>query len=109
MNKNNNNKSDDNQSALREIMSINVDNLREKQYQAFKAHVVGVLNKITRLIQNDDFNAVMEMTRHSAAGDGYGAENDYINFGFDSDRESMRKLDIAEACNILRTLKTEND
>lgn len=110
MNKQNNQKNNetDDKLALSEIMSINVDNLREKQYQALKKHVVNILKKITDIVQNDgDLNKVTEMLAYSPAGDGYGLDNDYINFGFNSENEKLKYMDIGEVCHLLHSLKGE--
>lgn len=101
-------KTDESSLALSEIMSINVDNLREKQYQALKKHVVEVLKKITDIIQNDgDLNKVVEMLAYSPAGDGYGCDNDYINFGIQSENENLKYMDIGDVCHLLHNLKDE--
>ncbi|MBP5459572.1 MAG: hypothetical protein J6Y62_05380 [Clostridia bacterium] len=93
-------------SRLEEIMSINVDNLREKQYKAFKKHVLVILDNISNIIRSDgDLEKVVEMLDRSPAGDGYGSDNNYIQFGFESQDESKRDMDIGDACRLLSELK----
>lgn len=77
---------------LDDIMSINVDNLKQKQLAALKAHVLAKLSQIHILIGQNKFNEVKEYLIHSPAGDGYGDDNYYINFGW----ELNSNLDLCE-------------
>ena len=106
MSKNNQNETENKDFALEEIMSINVDNLREKQYKAFKKHVLKILDKISNVIRNDgDLEEVVKMLDCSPAGDGYGTDNNYIQFGFESQDEHQRDMDIGDTCRLLSELR----
>ena len=77
-----------------EISKIKYNKLKEKSIE--------LLEYITDLIKNDSFTKISEYVAYSPAGDGYGCENNYINFGNiigDGD------LDIVDLASMLEDLK----
>lgn len=65
-----------------------------------------VLKKITDIIQNDgDLEEIDKMITKSPAGDGYGCDNYFIDFGFDSEIERFQSMDISDVCHWLKELK----
>lgn len=85
---------------IEEMMSINVKNLASKQHKYLQKHALKVLKVITKLIEREDYD-LDNLDKHisfSPSGDGYGAENHFINFHWDiyehmDIRELFRELD----------------
>ena len=91
---------------IKEIMSVNADNLRKKQFEALKKHTLSVLNKVSKAIEEDKFDEVTNYTSHSPAGDECGLNNDFIDFGYgDVNRGYNGALDILEITDMLKSLK----
>lgn len=67
------------------IMDIDVNNLRQKQYQYLKKHTLDVLNGIIENLKNDQLQAIQYKLKYSPAGDAYGCDNYYINFAYKKD------------------------
>jgi homospermidine synthase len=84
---------------IQEIMSVSVNNLAEKQYEAYKSHVLTVLAEVAGFIKQDRYKDVEGRTFFSPAGDGYGSDNHCINFSWDE-----HDRDIVEACEKLSQL-----
>lgn len=85
---------------IKELMQIDVGNLIERQHEGLKRYVVDRLKEITELIHLEQYDKVDSRLQNSPAGDGYGFDNEYINFNYDGcDR------DIAEVISELENLK----
>lgn len=87
--------------SIEKIMSINVNTLSEMQFRELKQFTTDRLNKITRLIAQEQFDEVYEFLAGSPAGDGYGAENTYIDFGI----PKTNMEDIGDVIDKLKELK----
>ena len=61
------------------IMDISVENLKEKQYEFLKEHTLNILEEIIDDLNNDKFDDIRKKMAFSAAGDGYGDDNYYID------------------------------
>lgn len=72
------------------------------KFNKLKEHSIQRLNDVITLLKNDHFDKVKQYTEHSSSGDGYGSENDYINFGF---IVGYVEMDILELCEMLQQLK----
>ena len=94
--------------SAEELLGINANNLRQKQYVAYKAHVLGILDEIRNTIRQDgDPNRLMKHVMYSPAGDGMGMDNHVINFGFGDSchDEELRYIDFLEALIKLADLR----
>lgn len=90
---------------IQEILSIDVDNLKDKQYKALKNHVTDVLNKFLHNLENDDLKACFDMLDYSPAGDGYGCDNNFIDFKWESAPDVRDGYDIGVLLDMLAKLK----
>lgn len=70
--------------TLEELMDTRVDDLAKRQHDALKQHTLAILDKATKAIMREDYNAAIGMLFVSPAGDGYGLDNQCINFSFKS-------------------------
>jgi hypothetical protein len=82
---------------LKELMKVDVENLRLKQNEAIKEHIISTLHQVITLVSKDKFKEVEQLLEHSPAGDGMGSENNFINFKFDE-----CSLDILEIINLIK-------
>ena len=82
------------------IMDINIGNLKEKQYEFLKEHTLNILEGIIDDLKNDKFDDIRKKMAFSAAGDGYGDENYYINFSYN---ETF--MDLFDIVNKIEELK----
>ena len=87
---------------LKELMSTDVDTLAKKQHDALKEHVLSVLDEIADLVENEKYEQNEVRTFSSPAGDGYGLDNDVIDFGYGDDH-----LDILEVAEVLKNLRVD--
>lgn len=78
---------------LKELMSTRPEDLAELQFRELKQHVLNILNKVTNAVDNNDFKTVKEMTFCSPSGDGYGSDNDCIDFNYGT-KENIDILNI---------------
>ena len=67
---------------IEELMSIDIDNLAQKQYDGLKEHLKGVLNKVITLLDQDKLEEIEEMLIESPGGDCFGSDDHYINFSY---------------------------
>lgn len=90
---------------LSDLMKTTPKQLASLQHDALKKHVLGVLNLITNIIRNEQYDSLMKdddgLLEFSPAGDGYGNDNHYINFSYMKDEP----MDIKEIVEELRNLK----
>ena len=54
---------------------------REK-HNAVKKHALDILKEVMECIEKEDYDAVEQYWSYSAAGDGYGDDNCFIDFNF---------------------------
>lgn len=94
--------------TLAELLAIDTTTLRQCQADALKRHIIEKLEKIIRLVKFNRFDELKEVTRFSPAGDGWGCDNNYINFGIPELGEEWENLDIAEVCLKLQELQGDN-
>lgn len=85
-------------SDISDIMSINANNLRTRQYLALKSHILETLNRVTKAIEEDRLGDIESELSFSPAGDGYGCDNHFIDFNWEKGGET---IDIAEITNML--------
>jgi len=93
-------------SDIKDLMSVNIDNLREKQHEALETHTLAILKQVHGLLKAGKYDEVMKMTEESPAGDGYGQDNTFINFTYD--HEAQGAMDIGEIVARLRALEKNN-
>jgi hypothetical protein len=82
----------------KEISKIKFNKLKENGLKRLK-EVIG-------LIEKDDYNKIQKLTASSPSGDGYGCDNDYINFG---DIIGAVDMDILELSDMLQNLKRDTE
>ncbi len=88
------------------IMKKQVDPraLAAEKLKAYREFVIYRLREIALSIESgcleDVFDKQEDLVRESPAGDCYGADNTYINFGYDEDG-----MDIKDALNLIAYLK----
>ena len=82
------------------IMDINIENLKEKQYEFLKEHTLNILEVIIDDLKNNKFDDIKNKMKFSPAGDGYGSDNFYINFSYNE--TSMDLLDIIDEMEELK-------
>lgn len=85
-----------------EIMTktLSPRDLAREKYIAYKAYIRDVFMKCAECTGNEQFQQIVDMTAPSPAGDGYGKDNRFIDFGFDENQK-----DIFEALNYLEYLR----
>lgn len=88
-------------SDISDIMSVNVDNLRERQYSALKSHVLETLNRVCKAIEEDRLGDIESVLSFSPAGDCCGCDNHFIDFNWEKGDET---IDMAEVTNMLMQL-----
>lgn len=91
--------------TLAELLAIDTATLRQCQADALKRHIIEKLEKIIRLVKFNRFDEIKAETLFSPAGDGYGCDNNYINFGIRELGEEWENLDIVEICERLQKLQ----
>lgn len=82
------------------IMDINIENLKEKQYEFLKEHTLNILEGIIDNLKNDKFNDIRKKMEFSPTGDGYGSDNYYINFSYNE-----TSMDLFDIINKMEELK----
>lgn len=88
----------------KDIMKVSVDNLAQKQLEFLKQHSIEILNKVAKLIEEENFEEITWMLANSPAGDGMGEDNYYIDFSYDEyDR------DISQIVDMMKYLKSKID
>jgi hypothetical protein len=85
---------------IEKIMSIDVNNIKEKQYEALKEHILNILKTVTQLIENDEFDKADEYFNQCQCYESF------IDFGYRHSDGSYSPLHIEEACRNLKNLKS---
>jgi len=88
---------------LKKLLETKPETLAEEQHDALKEHVIIVLDKVMTAIKSENYDAVEAMTSSSPAGDGYGADNSFIEFEWEPTADGV---DIADVAGTLRGLKS---
>lgn len=87
---------------LKNIMSITIENLAKTQHDALKRHVINVLDTVKKCIEKEQYDQIEDLTFESPAGDGWGLDNQVIDFSYKDDEN----MDITEVAWLLNNLKT---
>lgn len=87
-----------------ELLSINADNLKQKQYDALKAHGIAVLQHIINLLKKDKLDDIEPLLFYSPAGDDMGCDNNCIDFNWTDSRDNT---DISEFVSNLKHLQSK--
>lgn len=82
------------------LLDVDVSNLRKRQFDALKNHIICVLKNTAKIVQEENFKAVKDICFDSPAGDEMGSDNSCIDFGFNG-----KMLDFQEAMEMLKRLK----
>ena len=92
--------------TLAQIMAMDINNLKQKQYLAFKEHVLKILEMFHDVIKEEqDLDILSPLVNYSPAGDGMGCDNYYIDFGYKDENGDRIKLDINDVIHTLENLK----
>ena len=83
-------------SDIKDIMQMDVTNLKKKQFDALKRHVLGELNLLCNCIENNRFTEAGAFLFDSPAGDGYGLDSTCINFQYDRTDDPLDIGDVIE-------------
>jgi hypothetical protein len=89
---------------IKEILSLDIDNLREKQHQALKIHVTDILYEIIELIKTEKYEIIKDYTFYSPAGDDMGCDNTCIDFAWSGNKDDTD--DIGDTISKLISLKS---
>ena len=89
-----------------EIMTkkFNPRALAQEQYDTYRKYIVSKLDEVKEKILEEEYDEIEELTACSPAGDGWGCDNNFVDFGFDKDPK-----DILEAANYLAFLRLYAD
>ena len=90
----------ENTKALGELLKASPENLAALQHGKLKQHVLETLKAIAHLVKMEQYESIEDHTDHSSSGDGYGQENDFIDFAWD-----IHSVDIMEAVRRLIQLR----
>ena len=83
-------------------VGVSICEIQRLQYNALKDGAVKILKEITKLIETEKYEIVFQSLSSSPAGDGYGTDNNYIEFGGIT---GVSSLDISDLCASLESLK----
>ena len=86
---------------IKEIMEIDVNNLKRRQLDALKIHTIDILRKAIKHIENEEFEEIELMMADSPSGDSYGEDNVYIDFTY----LGSCHMDIGEIVERMKSLK----
>lgn len=88
---------------IKEIMSIDVNNLKQKQFEIMKKHVLQKIKHVEDLIKANKFEELQNELVFSPSGDGYGTDSHHVDFAYDDN--SAESLDLDDVLEILISLK----
>lgn len=83
-----------------EILAIDAENLKAKQFDALKQHGINILSEILDSLRSNKFLDIETKLFYSPAGDDMGMENHCINFDWSGEEDT----DIQEYLNTLQSL-----
>ena len=90
---------------LKQIMEVNPITLAELQHKELKKHALSVLDGVRSLIENEKYDEIEKLLFYSPAGDGYGSDNNCINFDYGVN--GNEGMDIEEVVDRLQSLKKQ--
>ena len=90
---------------LQDILNINVDTLKATQYKAIKDHALKVLRDVTKALNEDKLDVCKEHLESSPSGDGYGCDNQFIDFSWKGCPDSCDGYDLGSILEMLEELK----
>lgn len=73
--------------SVKQLLEINADNLKQRQFEALKQHGIDLLLHIVDLLRKNDFEGIRKFTFYSPAGDGMGSDNNCLDFDWSGDHE----------------------
>lgn len=78
-----------------------------QKYEYVKKRSLEIIDNLRKCIASDRFDEAEGMLEHSPAGDGYGCNNDYLDFisVFNNDESKPEMADIGYIIYTLRELK----
>lgn len=89
---------------LSKLMETSPEKLAELQYNELKAFAIKILENVLGHLKQEHFEIIRnEYLFDSPAGDGYGSDNECINFTYN--REQIGDLDIGDIIDELEGLK----
>ena len=96
-----------------ELLKVNADNLKKKQYEAIRLYVKSRLLEVVDAIDKRNYDHIGTMIEESPAGDGNGEDNYYIFFDLGQSRVGFErkiypiKSDISDVIELLKELGGE--
>ena len=82
------------------------EQINKVKYTKCKENAINLLKKVITLLQNSEYEEIVELTAYSPAGDDMGCDNDYINFG---SCYGTTESDILSLCGYLRDLNIKKE
>lgn len=94
---------------LESLLETTPQSLAKLQHDELKKHAIAVLLRVADLIGDEKYDEVDSHTFYSPSGDGYGMDNNCIDFKVGEDHKDI--LDIVEKLRTLKALSEikEND
>lgn len=86
---------------LNQLLQTTPETLAVEQHAALKEHVIKVLESTLNAVRDEYYKGIVELTIGSPAGDNYGVDISFINFGYEDDMP----LDICDVMERLIELK----
>jgi hypothetical protein len=80
---------------LEQLLKTTPETLAVEQHAALKEHVIKVLESTLQAVKDEYYSAIQELTIDSPAGDGYGCNNNFINFGY-NEKDPLDICDVME-------------
>lgn len=65
---------------IKEMLSLKPENLAAQQHEALKQYVVQKIKDFNQLINSEKYEEALNLLANSPAGDGYGCDNEYLDF-----------------------------
>lgn len=87
-----------------DIMSVNINNLKQKQHDFIKKHTLDILAQVVANIKSGDYVGAQEYLESSPSGDGYGCDNEYIDFTWEGAPDLPDGYDIGTMLGYLMEL-----
>ena len=88
---------------IKEIMSIDVNNLKQKQFETMKKHILLKIKQVEDLIKANKFEELQTELVFSPSGDAHGTDSHHVNFAYDDNSDET--LDLDDVLEILISLK----
>lgn len=81
---------------------VSKNQIAKIKFDKLKEGVLERLKEVVKIIERDEYEKIKKLITESPAGDGYGCDNYYINFGHIIGKDDM---DIEQITTLLATLK----